>query len=116
MLASLQRVIAFAGTPVAAILAIGIVAEVVNLWRVEQTYYFSYVEAWHTVGLIDRWVLIGLGVKYLLYGLAAATILLIIVLPLFLLIRMLVRRLRQTPASTPSAIHSNHTIGWIQTS
>lgn len=129
MLAAVQRVLALAGTPVAAILAIGIVAQVVNLWRVEQTYFFSYVEAWHAAGLIDRWVLIGLGVKYLLYGLASATILLIIWLPLRSPMRLLIRWLRRyapiralirwyslNPSEAPEVIQSNHAIGWIQTS
>lgn len=111
MLASIQKVLAVAGTPIAAILAIGVLTEVTNLWRVENTYKFSYIEGWHAVGVIDRWVLIGIGVKYLFFTL----LVLLFLLGLAYLIRWVVGRGRSIPASAGDA-QGTWTAWWIQTS
>lgn len=111
MLDSLQKLLAVTGPPIAAIVAIGVLAEVTNLWRVERTYRFSYIEGWHAVGLVDRWILIGLGVKYLFFTL-------LILLPLVGLFSLLRWLVRGRPSSPPSSTESQGTwtARWIQTS
>jgi hypothetical protein len=107
MLAFVQKLLAVTGPPIAAIVAIGVLAEVTNLWRVEKTYKFSYIEGWQAVGLVDRWVLIGLGVKYLFFTL-------LILLPL-LVAAYLIRRWRSSRAPS-RASQGTWTTLWMQTS
>lgn len=88
---AIQKFVTVLGAPIALIYAIGVLAQVINLGFVEKTYDFSYLKAWHIVGLMDREYVIGLGVKYLAFSLAVAIALIIVLVILLLVLSWLTK-------------------------
>lgn len=74
MLGTVEKLLAILGTPIAIIYGIGVLAQTLNLWFVEDSIGFSFLEAWHLVSLIDRTVVIGIGLKYMVFAVPIALI------------------------------------------
>src|SRR5215203_828352 len=66
LVGSIAKLLANVSAPIAALFALGYVAQVVNIWRVaRRNYDYNFITAWHIASVIDRTVVIGIGLKYL---------------------------------------------------
>jgi hypothetical protein len=80
LVGSIAKLLANVSAPIAALFALGYLAQVVNIWRVaSENYKYGFTTAWHVASVIDRTVVIGIGLKYLVVSWAPAAGILLVV-------------------------------------
>jgi hypothetical protein len=113
MISAIGKLLANVAAPIAALYAIGYLAQVVNIWLVaKQNYGFRFITAWHVASVIDRTVMIGIGLKYLVFTWFLAVVILFLAAvlrrhrpnnPLTRFRKYVVATLTSAPAESPSA-------------